>query len=210
MSPCNGWHTSRERGATRASRSCRPGTSQRARFRLSGLQPGVYEVRVRAAGLESNWDRFLVSTGDETPDLRREYARYKTLYRSPNLEALEKHLRELAALDRLNAGPWIRLADVAVGKRPLDETLRRYANASAALSRRRQHFESLGQVDIATRIATHERLLARVQKVLPRVYAPNSNLALLIQEGVVKRYAVIDRKSGNVVEEIHATLSATE
>jgi hypothetical protein len=93
-------------GATASeSRLVEPGTRQRVRYRLAGLQPGVYEARVRVAGLESNRERFLVTAGTESSDLRREYARYKTLYRSPDVESLEKHLRELAELDPLNAGP---------------------------------------------------------------------------------------------------------
>ncbi len=180
------------------------GQRERARYRLVGFEPGEYEARVRVGSLVSNTERFLVSNGDETTELRREYARYKVFFASPDRTTLERNLRELARLDPLNAGPWIRLADLAVGTEPLQETLTRYTNAREALAKRKRHFQELGQGAVADAIGEQEQVLERVQHVLPSVYDEKKGLSLEIHEGIQKQYLVVERRTGRVVERIHA------
>jgi hypothetical protein len=179
-----------------------PGDRVRARLRVDGLEPGVYRLSATIAGLNSDPVRFLASSGNEDDDLRREYARFKVFYRSPDRAMLEANLRELAALDPLNAGPWIRLADLAVGTSPLKETDALYVRAAEVLALRREKFRAEGNHGAAEGIDEQLKVIQRVRQVLPKVYDPGQNLFLQVHEGVTKRYVVVHGKSGRIVETI--------
>ena len=172
-----------------------------ATLRLAELPPGAYRIRVVLAGLRSDPVRVLISTGDENDDLRREYARYKTL-NSPTTAALKKNLLELAALDPLNAGPWIRLGDLSLQDGSVDEIRGYYDHAMSVLDQRKQLFAAKGETRVVDAIEAERDTVDQVRTLVPKYVANRVVLQLRVELEGGKRYILAERATGRVVQTI--------
>jgi hypothetical protein len=179
------------------------------RLRLAELSPGAYTVRVGIAGLRSEPFRVLISTGDENDDLRREYARYKTL-NSPTTSALKKNLLELAALDPLNAGPWIRLGDISLPDGSVEEIRGYYDHAISVLDQRRQLYAAKGETRVVDAIQAERDTVDQVRALVPRYVANRVILQLKVELEGGKRYILAERATGRVVQTIAVRPPASE
>jgi hypothetical protein len=184
----------------------RPGERRTAVLRLPELPAGSYTIRIALAGVHAEPYRLLVSTGGENADLRREYARFKTL-NSPNTATLRQSLLELAALDPLNAGPWIRLGDLSLNEGSADEIRGYYDHALSVLAERRSMFAAKGNAPVVQAIDAERGIVEQVRALVPRFVANRSSLDMRVELDGGKRYVLAEKASGRIVQVIGASKS---
>jgi len=182
----------------------RPGERRTAVLRLPELPAGSYTIRIALAGVHAEPYRLLVSTGGENADLRREYARFKTL-NSPNVATLRQNLLELAALDPLNAGPWIQLGDLSLHDGSADEIRGYYGHALSVLAQRRRMFAANGNAPVVQAIDAERGIVEQVRDLVPRFVANRNSMDLRVELDGGKRYVLAEKASGRVVQVIGAS-----
>lgn len=188
--------------ATSEKTALRPGERVTTKLSIGALPPGAYTLRIRLGTFESEPYRLLVSTGDENPDMRREFARYKTLH-SPDTPTLKRDLLALAAADPLNAGVWIRLGDLSLGDgTPADVVGGYYDHALSIMRQLRSQHAARAEDTAVSAIDSEYDVIAQVRELIPRVASPDSKLRLSIDSAVERHYVVIDRQTGSVVQVI--------
>ncbi len=195
--------------ATNATGRLRAGERVLAKFELGQLPPGEYRLSVGLDSMRSEVEWFLVSNGTETADLRREFARYK-VDRSSDPETLRVNLLALAAADPLNAGPWIRLGDLALAKGTVEEIRGYYDRAARVLEQRRSKFAADSRQDVVEKIDAQLEVVVAVRELIA-YYVTNRGTLILHADGPMsKRYLLRDRMTGRVVRTIPAIRSAKE
>jgi hypothetical protein len=174
-----------------------PGESIRADFVSEGWPTGVYRVKISLGEIGSDVRHFVVSAGDETVHLQREFARHKVFYRSRSRDAMRNNLMELAAMEPENPWPLIRLGDFALADQSIQTIDAYYRRALELLERRRDRVEGSSVGDVTALMGQ----LQRVRDHLPRLAAQRDTLILYhdVQSGA---YILAERESRRVIERI--------
>jgi hypothetical protein len=167
------------------------------------LEPGEYTLQTKLGALSSEPEWFLVSSGNETADLAREFARYKVLFRSRDNASLRMNLMELGSRDPLNAGVWIQLGDIALKEGTLEEAQSHYTNAREALKRRGE--ANSNRPEVLAGINAYQDLLSELASVLPYYFSRRKELEFRIDEppgSGMKRYVLRERASGKALRTV--------